>query len=74
MRHFFAATLMGLGGVCLAFGFTVFVLTFAVNRVDPTQGLHGRIFTGVGALVIGIVLFGVGILLGGYAGRRRPST
>ena len=74
MRHFFAATLVGLGGVALAFGFVIFVLTFAVNRVDPTQGLHGRLITGGGSFVIGIVLVGLGVLLGGFAGRRQRAT
>ena len=74
MRHFFAASLIGLGGVALAFGFTVFVLTFAVHQVDPAQGLHERMSTGIGSFVIGIVLVGAGVLLGGYARRRQRAT
>lgn len=71
MRSLFAATLAGLGGVSLAFGFVVWVLTLAVSRVDPNQGLQGRIETGLAATVLGVLLLGGGVLLGGYARRRQ---
>ena len=74
MRSLFAATLIGLGGVSLAFGFVVWILTFAVNRVDSTQGLHGRIETGLISTLLGVVLLGVGVLLGGYARRGQRTS
>jgi uncharacterized membrane protein YidH (DUF202 family) len=74
MRSLLAATLVGLGGVSLAFGVVVFILTFAVSRVDPTQGLQGRLETGLLSTVLGVVLMGVGVLLGGYARRGQQSS
>jgi len=70
----FAATLAGLGGVSLAFGFTVWVLTLAVSRADPSQGLHGRIMTALISTIVGVVLMGGGVLLGGYARRGRRNS
>jgi len=63
MRSLLAATFVGLGGVSLAFGAVVFILTFAVSRVDPSQGLHGRIETGLLSVVLGVVVMGAGVLL-----------
>lgn len=74
MRSLFAATLASLGGVSLAFSVTVFILTLAVNRVNPTQGLHGRIETGLVSLILGVVLMGAGVLLGGYARRGQRTS
>jgi hypothetical protein len=74
MRSLFAATLAGLGGVSLAFSFAVWVLTLAVSRVDPNQGLHGRIETGLVSTIVGVVLMGAGVLLGGYARRGQRTS
>jgi H+/gluconate symporter-like permease len=63
MRSLFAATFVGLGGVALAFGVVVFILTFAVSRVDPSQGLHGRLDTAIVSTVLGLVVIGAGVLL-----------
>ena len=73
MRSLFAATLAGLGGVSLAFAVVVWILTFAVSRVDPNQGLQGRIETGLISTILGVVLLGGGVLLGGYT-RRGQRT
>jgi hypothetical protein len=74
MRSLLAATFVGLGGVALAFSVAVFILTFAVSRVDPGQGLHGRIETGLVSTVLGVVLMGSGVLLGGYARRSQRTS
>ena len=63
MRSLFAATFVSLGGVSIAFGVVVFILTFAVSRVNPSQGLHGRIETGLVSLVLGVLGLGSGVLL-----------
>jgi len=73
MRSMFAATLAGLGGVSLAFAITVWILTLAVNRVDPNQGLHGRIETGLISTILGVVLMGAAVLLGAF-GKRGQKT
>lgn len=63
MRSLLTATLAGLGGVSLAFGIAVWILTLAVSRADPTQGLHGRVETGLVSTLVGVVLLGGGLLL-----------
>ena len=73
MRSLFAATLAGLGGVSLAFGVVIFILTLAVSRADPSQGLHGRVETGLISTILGVVLMGAGVLLGGYAKRGQRT-
>jgi hypothetical protein len=73
MRSLFAGTFVSLGAVCLGFSAVVFILTFAVNRVDPSQGLGGRIETGLISLVFGVILFGIGFLLRGF-GRRSGAS
>jgi len=71
MRSAFAGTAVSLGAVCLSFSAVVFILTFAVSRVDPGTGLGGRIEAGLVALVLGVVLTGIGVLLGGFSRRSR---
>ena len=71
MRSALFRTFVSLGGVCLAFSTTVFVLTFAVSRADPSQGLEGRIKVGLLFLVLGTILVGIGVLLRGV---RRGSA
>jgi hypothetical protein len=64
MRSFFGGTFISLGAVCVAFGAVVFILTLAVKRYDPGQGLGGRVEVGLVALVLGAILLGAGVLLG----------
>ena len=71
MRSFFGGTFISLGSVCVAFGTVVFILTLAVKRYNPGQGLGGRVEVGLAALVLGAILLGAGILLTGF---RRRST
>jgi hypothetical protein len=65
MRSLFAGTSISLGAVCLSFSAVVFILTFAVRQVDPSQGLGGRIDVALVSLVLGVVLLGIGVLLRG---------
>ena len=54
---------MGLGGVCVAFGAVIFILTLAVKHYQPAQGLEGRVEAGLVSLALGIVLLGAGVLM-----------
>jgi hypothetical protein len=72
MRHLLYTTSVSLGAVSLSFSAVVFILAFAVSRVDPSQGLGGRIGVGLVSLVLGVVLLGIGFLLGGF-GRRSSA-
>jgi hypothetical protein len=69
MRSLFSSTFISLGAVSLGFSAVVFILTFAVSRVDPGQGLGGRIETGLVSLALGVALLGLGVLLR-RSGRR----
>jgi hypothetical protein len=73
MRSALFTTFASLGGVCLAFSATVFILTFAVSRADPGQGLEGRIKVGLLSLVLGLIPLGIGFLLRGF-GRRSATS
>ena len=70
MRSFFGGTFISLGGVCVAFGAVIFILTLAVKHLQPGQGLEGRVEAGLVSLALGVVLLGVGFLVGG---RRRSA-
>ena len=70
MRSFFGGTFIGLGGVCVAFGTVIFILTLAVRHYQPGQGLEGRIETGLVSLALGVALLGLGFLI---SGRRRSA-
>lgn len=73
MRSLFSATSISLGAICLGFSAVVFILTFAVSRVDPGQGLGGRIEVGLVSLVLGVILLGIGMLVRGV-GRRSGAS
>ena len=70
MRHLLSGTSISLGAVSLSFSAVVFILTFAVSRVDRATGLGGRIEVGLLSLGLGVVLAGIGVLLRG----RRSSA
>jgi hypothetical protein len=70
MRSYLAGTSISLGAVSLSFSAVIFILTFAVHQVDPSQGLRGRIEVAMLSLVLGAVLLGIGVLLRG----RRSSA
>ena len=54
---------MGVGGIFLAFGFTVMVIGIFTRR-SPWRGeMHALTTVGVGSLVIGGVMFVLGWLL-----------
>lgn len=72
MRHLLSATSVSLGAISLSFSAVVFILAFAVSRVDPGQGLGARIEVGLVSLVLGVILLGIGFLLGGF-GRRSSA-
>lgn len=72
MRSLLSATSVSLGAVSLGFSAVVFILTFAVSRVDPGQGLGGRIEVGLASLVLGVILLGIGVLLGRFGRRSGP--
>ncbi len=73
MRSFLFTTFVSLGGVALGFSAVVFILTFAVSRVNPGQGLAGRIEVGLISLVLGLILVGIAVLLRGF-GRRSAAS
>jgi hypothetical protein len=73
MRSFFGGTFMSLGGVCVAFGTVVFILTLAVKRYNPGQGLEGRVEVGLAALVLGAILLGAGVFLSRLGSRSRSQ-
>lgn len=63
MRSFFGGTFIGLGGVCVAFGAVIVILTLAVKHYEPGQGLEGRVETALVSLALGATLLGAGVLL-----------
>jgi ABC-type transport system involved in multi-copper enzyme maturation permease subunit len=63
MRSSFAAALMGIGGIFIAFGSVVFVLAIFASRSDPEHKLATMSALAVSSLVAGAVLFGLGFLL-----------
>jgi hypothetical protein len=73
MRHLLSATSVSLGAISLTFSAVVFILAFALSRVDPGQEMGGRIETGLVSLVLGVILLGIGVLFRGV-GRRSGSS
>lgn len=64
MRSGLAATLMGIGGILLSFGAVIVVLALFARTGDTRGQLPAMTTAAVASLVIGVVLFGAGYLLG----------
>lgn len=73
MRSYFAATLMGIGGILLSFAGVVFVLEIFASRSDSGHRLAGMTALGVGCAATGGVLLAAGALLD-RVGRARGHT
>jgi hypothetical protein len=55
---------MGIGGIFLSFGATILVISLFARRGDATRGeLPAMMTWGIGALVVGAVMFGAGYFL-----------
>ena len=74
MRAGIAATLMGIGGVFLAFGTVVVVLALFARNGDTRLQLPAMGTVATGSLVIGAVMFAAGFLLGRIGRNSSPST
>ncbi|MDQ6691034.1 MAG: hypothetical protein M3Z18_11045 [Gemmatimonadota bacterium] len=72
MRSSFAAAMMGIGGIFLAFGVVVFAIELFARRSDVGHQLATMSSVGVLSLVAGAVLFGLGVLLN-RVGRRSAA-
>ena len=71
MRSGLSAGLMGVGGIFLAFGFTVMVIGI-FTRTSAWRGeMHALTTVGMGSLIIGAVMFVLGWLLS--RGARRSD-
>ena len=70
MRSGLAAALMGIGGIFAAFGATVFVIAIFTRMNDWRTVLPTMVSVGTATLVIGIVMFAAGWLLGRVGGRE----
>jgi uncharacterized membrane protein (UPF0136 family) len=75
MRSGFAAGLMGIGGILLAFGAVIVVLSFFARQGGDTRlELPAMTMAAVAALVVGAVFFGAGYLLGRMGRNSDQST
>jgi hypothetical protein len=69
MRSSFAAAMMGIGGISVAFATVVFVIEIFASRSDPLHKVPTMTALAVGCLMGGAILFGLGFLLNRF-GRR----
>jgi hypothetical protein len=76
MRSGFAAGLMGIGGILLAFGAVVVVLAFFASEGGVATRLQLPAMTTValGSLVVGAVMFGAGFFLSRVGGNSNQSA
>ena len=63
MRSGFAAAFMGIGGIFLCFSLVVFVIEIFARRSGAGHQLATMSALAAGALVVGLIVFGLGYLL-----------
>lgn len=73
MRSGFVAAFMGIGGIFLCFSLVVFVLDLFARHGDVGHQIATMNLVTVAALVVGVVLFGLGYLLN-RIGRNDAAT
>ena len=74
MRSSFAAAMMGIGGIFIAFATVVFVLTILASRSDPEHKVATMSALALASLVAGAVLFGLGFLLNRFGRSTRDGA